>query len=60
MSENGVTKFRVTEIRASEIRISSNHRKLHGAIFVSRKKVPLTNLTMRSTLEYVKGAFFVL
>ncbi len=29
-----VSRIRVSEIRVSEIRISSNHRELHGAIFL--------------------------
>ncbi len=32
-----VSEIRVTEIRVSKIRISSNHRQLHGAIFVGDK-----------------------
>ncbi len=34
MTEIRVTKIRATQIRATEIRTSSNHRELHGAIFV--------------------------
>ncbi len=34
-SEIRGSEIRVSEIRVSKIRISSNHRELHGAIFVS-------------------------
>ncbi len=34
VSEIRVSEIRVSEIRVSEIRISSNHRELHGAIFL--------------------------
>ncbi len=34
-----VTEIRVSEIRVSEIRISSNHRELHGAIFLEDKDI---------------------
>ncbi len=34
VSEIRVREIRVREIRVSEIRISSNHRELHGAIFM--------------------------
>ncbi len=34
VTEIRVSKIRVSEIRVTEIRISSNHRELHGAIFV--------------------------
>ncbi len=35
VSEIRVSEIRVSEISVSEIRISSNHRELHGAIFLS-------------------------
>ncbi len=37
MSEIRGSEIRVSKIRVSEIRISSNHRELHGAIFLSAK-----------------------
>ncbi len=35
VSEIKVSEIRVSEISVNEIRISSNHRKLHGAIFLN-------------------------
>ncbi len=37
VSKIRVSEIRVREIRVSEIRISSNHRELHGAIFVQTR-----------------------
>ncbi len=34
MTKISVSEIRVSEIRVREIRISSNHRELHGAIFL--------------------------
>ncbi len=38
VSEIRVSEIRVIEIKGNEIRISSNHHELHGAIFVSSFK----------------------
>ncbi len=47
VSEIRVSKIRGSEIRVSEIRISSNHRELHGAIFLTSEN-GLALLLMRT------------
>ncbi len=47
VSEIRGSKIRVSEIRVSKIRISSNHRELHGAIFLVVERWLIVSISER-------------
>ncbi len=57
-SEIRGSKIRVSEIRVSKIRISSNHRELHGAIFLIKEGNSKQKTTTPETSYAAMSAIF--
>ena len=60
VTEIRVTEIEATEIRATEIRISSNHRELHGAIFIhalskTHKSIEIVNSINRTVTSILNS-----